>query len=785
MSSKTEYFPPQQGPYTGRPSSSRPPPPPLPPRQSATILSPYAEAPPPYSALEDARSAPTRSWSAQDPRSSSTHSLVPAEDNPQNERRKLLLIYVHGFMGNETSFQSFPAHVHNLVTVTLAETHVVHTKIYPRYRSRSINFDVPFLGMHPGIIKSGLASIFKPAPPTPGRTHTDSNNLEIKNHDLASPNQTSLPTALSPQRTDTLFSSSPLDPNYNPSFNNDVVLPMRKGWKNAWHFVNKHSNDLTKATKQLVTSHMEFGGAMADYKGLKARYGKIRALEEQDIRIRDSVMGGAKNTPRVRFVNYYTASTGRPKRSESPNSLGLVKSSSRTTLEVPGGSTQQLVVNERARSPSTRTASSRSASRSPRISVEEHRDDEVIEKVLDEPEDSDYDFDMNHLDPRPVSSDSNVSGYESWADAADSFSAADVDRNEPGLPAEDTSTDSAPTQTLSTQSTMLSPQDSTLSLSSTTNLPSVPDVPLEPPKPDLSAISDKDTRKLAEKEYARALKAYQKAVKDREKVIKNRAKLEEKKAKKMLKEIEKQQQDMAKQVAKRKQERVKTMEKAVDEDEKVAKKEHAEWEKARQEGKVEAQDESHGDEEVNEMAGIGPLTREAIRLEHEAEQSAGEDARLKKEAARMKREEARMNGEDRQATAPARPAAPKPTATRTPSTKPSLIQTTSTTSTASPVLSPSSTRHPLSPTTSKPTKLTKPHHPPKDRKFCLLPPKDSKGNRDPCWVRIFMRDMDEVSAHCGLFFVSETYERLVGDVAERVEGWVKDAEGERVAREIG
>jgi hypothetical protein len=39
-------------------------------------------------------------------------------------------------MGNETSFQSFPAHVHNFLTITLAETHVVHTKIYPRYKSR-------------------------------------------------------------------------------------------------------------------------------------------------------------------------------------------------------------------------------------------------------------------------------------------------------------------------------------------------------------------------------------------------------------------------------------------------------------------------------------------------------------------------------------------------------------------------------------------------------------------------------------------------------------------------
>jgi hypothetical protein len=39
-------------------------------------------------------------------------------------------------MGNESSFGSFPAHVHNLVTVLLAESHVVHTKVYPRYKSR-------------------------------------------------------------------------------------------------------------------------------------------------------------------------------------------------------------------------------------------------------------------------------------------------------------------------------------------------------------------------------------------------------------------------------------------------------------------------------------------------------------------------------------------------------------------------------------------------------------------------------------------------------------------------
>lgn len=83
------------------------------------------EAPPPYQ----------EQWKSDDPRSSSMHSLLPVESINES-RRKLLLIYIHGFMGNETSFRSFPAHVHNILSLTLVDTHVVHTKIYPRYKSR-------------------------------------------------------------------------------------------------------------------------------------------------------------------------------------------------------------------------------------------------------------------------------------------------------------------------------------------------------------------------------------------------------------------------------------------------------------------------------------------------------------------------------------------------------------------------------------------------------------------------------------------------------------------------
>jgi hypothetical protein len=67
--------------------------------------------------------------------SSSTISLGPSW-TPQDGRRKLLLIYIHGFMGAEDSFRKFPAHVHNLVFNALADSHVVYSKKYPRYKSR-------------------------------------------------------------------------------------------------------------------------------------------------------------------------------------------------------------------------------------------------------------------------------------------------------------------------------------------------------------------------------------------------------------------------------------------------------------------------------------------------------------------------------------------------------------------------------------------------------------------------------------------------------------------------
>jgi hypothetical protein len=70
------------------------------------------------------------------------------------------------------------------------------------------------------------------------------------------------------------------------------------------------------------------------------------------------------------------------------------------------------------------------------------------------------------------------------------------------------------------------------------------------------------------------------------------------------------------------------------------------------------------------------------------------------------------------------------------------------------------------------------------KKFCVLPPKDAYGNKDPTWIRVFMENMDEVVAHTSLFFVSDTYEMLVGDVSARVEEWIREGESMRLVRQM-
>jgi len=647
------------------------------------------------------------------------------------------LVYIHGFMGNETSFQSFPAHVHNLVTVKLAESHVVHTKIYPKYKSRkqiefardafsewlrphegsdtdvvllghsmggilsaevallenhrilgTVNFDTPFLGMHPGVITSGLGSIFRPAldsplpKPTEAETESQTASRTATNDVIQSPVSSSYfgpnassASSLMPTETNSTaalrtMSSASLDlpikdPNYDPPFVNDVRLPQRSGWANALHFINKHSDGLTKATQSYVMSHLEFGGAMADYNGLKRRYEKVRALEN------GKSPGGNRST-QVRFVNYYTASTGRPKKPKEPKEPKSVAVSRVPTCEATDETSTpedgiQSVNLQASRTPSLSPSSPIVIKNAVDETLPAEAEDTTYtdENFLNANESysddgdavSDGSLGLNHMDPAPIVNSESDKGSAGQDDSKS------LESTNPTA----TGADPPPTNASS-----IAPPDH-----QAPNLRPVPPAPEEPPPFNPDSYPDKDTRKLAEKDHARLVKTYKQATKDRDKAISERRKFLEKREKNAVKEREKQQK--------------------ADEKERLS----------------------------LEQRGMERGEQERAKAERETKKRQGKErAKAEKEAAKKaakenKRAKAASEADDVNAD-------------------------------------------------------SKDEKPKRDRKFCMLPPKIN-GEIDPCWVRVFMPGVDEVGAHCGLFFVDgERYQRFVADVAEGIERWVEE-----------
>lgn len=531
----------------------------------------------------------------------------------------------------------------------------------------TINFDVPFLGLHPGVIGSGIASLFKPPLEQP-RTDISGDAPSVP----TTPTSTSLDTdadstlssASGRRRHDTLF-TPPEDPNFNPAYPNDVNLRARKGWSNFAHFVTKHSDGLRRATQQYVKSHIEFGGAMADYPSLKARYSKIRPLEEEEEAVREKgVDRQARSVPRVRFANYYTASTGRPKKEKSPSPSRSLENGS---LEPPETEMTRMSV-------STSPSGSRSSSRSPRISIEEQRDDGevVVKEVID-----------------PVASPTTP----------------DKEENSESKPAEEGSVVS-PTESVSETAAILSKTASTLAADQDfqlPNLPPVPEEPTEPPPLDLTSYPDKDVQRLAQKQHDRAVKAYKQAIKDRHEAIRDREKFIEKLKKAAAKEEAKKLKDTN-------QDSGNTINSPI----------------ATSYGTAEEPTISGDATEPSESEAKQPADLQTYAL---SQQSTIEDS---------------------------------PSALLSPSTSIFRDSTRS--------LSPS------------PSNQDAPSKPKKDRKFCVLA-KDARGNIDRCWIRVFMKDVDEVGAHCGLFYFSESYERLVGDVAGRIEEWVREDATRRMVEE--
>lgn len=472
--------------------------------------------------------------------------------------------------------------------------------------------------MHPGVIGTGIGSLFRGKPEGPGRKAES----DYTASSLSSPLS---PMSPADSMSSSIFSQMPDDPNYNPPFPNDVRTAQRKGLEKAFYFINKHSDGLTKATKEYVTSHFEFGGCMADYPGLKRRYNAIRSLEDVDelSQRRDSQ---GRLLRRVRFVNYYSASTGRLKPPKSPVEAPATEMKD-MTLDVDGQS--------KGRKSGTATPST------PRLSVEEHRDDGgIIQKTLED------------MDPQPMSDteENNLVSHTTLpSEARDSDTEAPVIH---GLSSQER--DEGPS--------LIQEQDE-----EDDGLPAIPPLPQKPAEFNPSRYKSPDHLKIAQKDYARLMKAYDRATRDREKSMQDREKLLRKREKAAKKEADK----------------------------------HAKAIAANQ--SVEEREKLKRSTTLNPEVYDKQLARDA----EERQTGASTDGDIQK----IKKQ--------------------------------------------------------------------------RDRKFCTLPPKDRRtGLRDPTWVRVYMEGVDEVVAHTTLFIPEgETYERLVGDTADRIERWIKEDQGMRAALE--
>ncbi|KAL8847320.1 MAG: hypothetical protein Q9221_007636 [Calogaya cf. arnoldii] len=620
-----------------------------------------SELPPPYRAEEPSTA---KIIPALPPRQS-----VAAIPSSSESRRKLLLIYVHGFTGNETSFQKFPTDVHELAGRQLLDAYTVQSIVYPKYKSRkkidfardefsscysatplrhrilgTINLDAPFLGIHPGIVASGISSLFRKAPDQPDEANasgqeplmTPNSSVDVPRSSVPSAIQVGdasmLNTSASASDVAPSIRSLSLDSRDDASGAPETTDSKQSTLSRAIYFINKHSDGLTKATKSYLTSHIEFGGCLADYKGLMNRYSRIRALEDNP-------------RARVRFINYYTASTGRIKRPKPPAS---VDDEARPT----SSEDRRPSVDQDTRDPDLSAFTTDLAQLSPRASTDGDEGAAVGPNVVSSE-------DISDTEPSDLCEGNDIK----LPDQHSINLTHPPTRQPPGVP-------SSPTAS----ATKLETTDLS-DLTSADFLPPLPDPPMKPPPLDSSTYPDKDALKIASRDHDRALKTYNRLLKDRDNAIKDRRKLLVKRAK----TAEKEERDEERKASKNK---AKLTEKAT---------------------KPIAGNSDNGDGLENAI---------------------------------------------------------------TASSEPKSIPATT-----SPLSLAPSTPKATSTTPAKPPKPPKQPKPLKYRPFCLLPHQP-----DPTWIRVLMRDTDEIDAHCGLFGRErEHYERFVTAVVERIVMWIEEA----------
>lgn len=594
--------------------------------------------------------------------------------------------------------------------VVLMPNRISSSQQPPRHRILgSLSLDSPFLGLHPGIVASGLSSLFHPAPTPP-------------NQDAA----LSTPVDLGPSSPASISTvqSGPRDPNFDPPYFNDSPFREQPFLTRMLHFGSKHWNEgIFTALSNHVAAHLEFGGCLADYPGLKSRYNQLRALEDIDDFQALNNTSSNNSRSRVRFVNYYTLSPGRPKQPATAKGSQVdLSAEPAPEIKIEDEINDKLVdaiISAKLEDEEKNQAEAKLSE--VKIPVNDNDDnlnktaavsaapwgskeDESIHNDIQE-ELKGQSLDMNRLSMQSMQSMQNIDPIpmdEAEHNSTEQESETTAHDISDLLPSASPIQDNANEKTDAENEN--SPSEKDL-LPPNLHLPPIPDLPNPPDQPDLSQYTDKDSRKQAEKEFARRQKAHEQAAKDRNKAIREREKLLDKLHKKAQKDAQKDADRLQKDTKKQQQ-------------------------KSEQDKR---------------------------RLEKEEEKAAkAEKKRLEKEAASAKKQQLVDQTETSSAAAAAAAA----------SSTSSLV--------ASAIASPRSETEAETPG-GKPKKLGK---------FCTTPHK-TNGVMDATWVSVFMDGMDEVTAHCGLFFPGPHHDRLVGDVSGRIVSWVQDDLSVKAVLEMG
>lgn len=631
------------------------------------------------------------------------------------------------------------------------------------YRHRILGIlsvDCPFLGLQqPGVFISGLSCLFRPpsdplssaggqfepelvpiligrdvvpgvasvtsysdlihAPPPKTRDFADQSHLRPSDAtDFGSIR--SMRSVPEPDWSDT----SSWDPNYNPPFPNDRKRQRRGTWDNAMYYVTKHSGGLITAMRSYVTSHLRFGRSVLDHKELRERYSRIRALEEVNSQ-------PPNHSTRIRFVNYYTACTGRPKRSAPPTPRSPRAPFSPIIEEPIKPGLENFSLSEHE--PRSPTANPKDTAEAQTDTPRTHGTPPLAAESVTLSVGSASPDSAAKIDPLDTVVETDEKKGAKAKGAGDVEASLGIDlvaSQSSAIPERLSNNRSRDTDTRLTEdsrTTRLVPSTTTVSTSmdsglledrriSPLQLPS-PEVPLRrwphhvdsSPGPPFNAHQQIPHKKSSPVEK---IKALIRAIRYHRKAMKHGDRLEEELEKAAMRAAEK------KAIAIERQ-RLKVLRRSEKEAVRMARMEA----KRREEQKRQVH-------KKTSWSGRWSPFSPAADATHAAPSTANDH----------------VIGRDGDSTA----------------CSSSVMTARSQTS--------SSARSGSSSGGSKPLEL-RPFS--RIRFFCRLPPKI--GNRiDPCWIPVLLREMDEIGAHSKVFVVGDHYAPLVSQVGERIKGWVQE-----------